>query len=923
MFSTTAMVNIISKQINGLHVCHLNAQSLRNKMDELRYIFECSTVHIICVSETWFLPDLPDALFHLKGYRLFRADRSNHAGGVAIYVKNGLCCTTVTKSASVSSLEYLIIELKSGSNKILLGCVYRPHRSTDFTELENTIDDISLNYTDVIICGDFNSNALSDSRLVSAFESSDLRLVNTTYPTHFTTSTASLIDLFFVSNPDNVLRYDQVSAPNFSKHDMLFLTYKFFTHVQDMPIAYRDFKHINYSELELATNAVNWDRIFRIPDVDGKIDFFNANVRNLYNAYVPVRVRTIGTHKRPWFNKHIARLIDARDSAYNKWKRFRIDAFHSDFQVARRKVLYAVRAAKIKYYGSKFSTATNTKQRWNVIRDIGLSKVSQQLPSDLDVNVVNNAFLSPPTPLCSSSYLLPPALDHNFSPFSFKTIQETDVVEAVLSINSHAVGHDDINPKFLKILLPKLLHILRHIFNEIIMRASFPTCWKIAKILPLPKKNGDYRPIAILPFLSKILEKILYRDILNFITNNSLLVDSQSGFRKNRSCVTALIDVTEQIRSKIDRNHISFLVLLDYSKAFDSVIPSFLITKLSNLFNFESSACSLLNSYLTGRQQYVSANNTDSTILDVNRGVPQGSVLGPLLFSLYINDLPSCLQWCRVHLYADDVQLLVSCPLNDVNDTIAKLNEDLSHIVKWASNNGLAINPHKSYCIAIHKRHMLHNVTSQMNIDIKLKDVKITLADTVRNLGVTFNRHLNWNSHINIVTGQVYNRLRVLWSAQWFTPISIRVLLAKTYLIPSLLYGCELYANCDLESKRKLNKTFNNIARYVYGLKRRESTSLHVRRLINMSIDNLLKYRTLCLLHRIIINKDPKYLYDKLFFSTSRRHLNIRPLAHTSLTSERQFFIYAVRAWNSLPHNIQRIANATRFGSELKQLYSQ
>jgi hypothetical protein len=227
------------------------------------------------------------------------------------------------------------------------------------------------------------------------------------------------------------------------------------------------------------------------------------------------------------------------------------------------------------------------------------------------------------------------------------------------------------------------------------MSSNYPASWRLSKIMPVAKTNdpgslSDYRPICILPALSKAMEIIMRNQVTAQIERNGMMSRLQSGFRSNHSTITALLKITSDLLLVSEEKFISILVLLEFSKAFDSVDHQLLCLKLSCQYKFSTCAVELIRSFLCGRMQWVWIGNQASEILPVTSGVVQGSVLGPLLFSLFINDITSVIVSYRYHLYADEVQLYISCRPSDYVDCISRLNLDLDHILQWSSRNSLS-----------------------------------------------------------------------------------------------------------------------------------------------------------------------------------------------------------------------------------------
>lgn len=911
---TISMVKILAKQKQGFQFCHINAQSLKPKIDEFRLIFESSNMDVICVSETWLNESIPNGLISLHGYKVFRSDRLvGGGGGVAIYVKDNITCKVCSKTEQFDIIEHIFVEVSSFGRKMLVGCVYRPNSSIAFSNFIMRTEALIMPYNDILIAGDFNSNLLTETSFRDSMESIGLTPTNTTTATHFTKTNNTLLDLIFVGDTSKVLLYDQISASCFSKHDLIFATYDFMLEQKDLSYSFRDFRNLNYSLLCENILQINWSNIYHMASVDEQLSFLESNILQLYDETVPLKTKNIKPKNNPWFNDTIQHAIKRRDLAYSRWKRFKTEALKVEFCSARREVNNQIKIAKSDYYSRQFGSALESKRTWRTIRDIGIGVSINKITPPIDADSLNNMFA------CNSTVSINDTAIGNSIPynnsmfernmFEFSCVSQFDVFNSFNQTKSNAVGYDNLHPKFIRVILPFVLPYITHLFNTIITTSYFPEKWKHAKIIPIPKSVAEYRPIAILSFLSKVLEKLLHHQISSYISNNNLLSDRQSGFRPKHSCITTLIDVAENIRRDLDDGKINFLVLLDHSKAFDTVNHRILLSKLRTLFKFSYTSTKLIASYLTDRIQSVFINNKASSPLLLSRGVPQGSILGPILFSIYANDLPQHLSHCKVHMYADDVQLHLSSPVASIKENVEKLNSDLNNVHLWATENGLCLNPLKSKCLLIHKKTVVPLIEDNILIDNK----KIDIVQTARNLGVVFNSNLTWANHISTLVGQIYVKLRTLWSVQHFTPINVRILLAKAYLIPSITYGCELFSNCDSISKRKLEVLYNNIIRYIHGLKKRDQVSAYSKTIYGVTFGSFLKIRVLLFLQKLIYTQKPDYLFEKISFARSARGKRIILPKFRCLVSEWQFFITAIRLWNALPYNQQTNNNAISF----------
>ncbi|XP_075157983.1 uncharacterized protein LOC142231250 [Haematobia irritans] len=791
---TSSVLRILAKQCHGFNVCQLNAQSLTKKIDEFRHLFENSKIDIVCVSETWFTSSVADAQVKVDGYKIVRNDRSSHGGGVAVYVKNNVAFKVVKQSQPDERIEYVLIEIKHNGKNALVGAVYRPNSRINFDNFMHEISLVTTCCDDVILAGDYNSNALKDDSIVVSFNSIGLYNVNEIVPTHYSETSNTLLDLFLVDDKSKVLKYDQLCVPCFSKHDLIFMSYGHLHRNDECHRTVFDFKKIDYCQLYEEFVSMDWNAIYNKVSIlhinDGDVLKPPNCMKNSCNSKTSKQV-----------NKEISN-------------------------------------AKRQHFEESFRSAVDSKSKWRKIREIGIGKPLTDTinanPDELNekfLNFSDNSIRAP-----SVSYVNP--FDANSS-FEFSCITDVEVLTSFQTVRSNAMGLDNLHPRFIKIILPLILPYITHIFNTAIMSSTFPTVWKFAKIVPIPKPNttSELRPIAILPFLSKVFEKLIHQQICNYLNINNLMTTEQSGFRQNHSCVTALVKVTDDIRMEMDKGFATILVLLDHSKAFDCVDYDILCSKLFSQYNFSNTAVSLLSSYLRNRSQVVAIGESLSNPLPLSRGVPQGSILGPLLFSIYVNDLPNQLLNSKIHLYADDVQIYLSCKHDSLADGVSRINEDLERVCIWAASNSLTLNPHKSKCMIItNKRRNITNYNP-----VLLRGQAIEVVNRSKNLGIIFNNNLSWSDHISSAAGKVFGMLRTLYHSQSFTPIHIRILLAKSYLLPILLYGCELFSKCDAKSKQRLESVYKAIIRYVFGLKRYDSSSSFINSLYGFPLLDLLK----------------------------------------------------------------------------------
>ena len=331
--------------------------------------------------------------------------------------------------------------------------------------------------------------------------------------------------------------------------------------------------------------------------------------------------------------------------------------------------------------------------------------------------------------------------------------------------------------------------ILSKLFNISLQTGKFFTPLKTAKVIPIFKHKGsahdvtNYRPISLLSNIDKIFEKLVKSRLVNFLDDNNIIFKSQFGFRSKYSTAHALINLTEMIRSNIDKGLYSCGVFIDLQKAFDTVDHEILLSKL-NHYGVRGLSNQWFRSYLTNRQQYVSISGVDSMKRPVNHGVPQGSVLGPILFLIYINDLHYALHNSQTNLFADDTCLLSSD--SDLQSLETKVNSDLARLSSWLRANKISLNVMKTEVLLFRSRQK----PVSYSIKLKLDNFQLKFSTCVKNLGLFLDEYTSWNSHFDQLAKKLGRANGVLSKLRYFVPVCI----LKT-LYYALFHSYLSYAN--------------------------------------------------------------------------------------------------------------------------------
>ncbi|XP_031341035.1 uncharacterized protein LOC116169148 [Photinus pyralis] len=720
---------------------HVNIRSIRKNFLSLKDYIIDNDSDIIGVSETFLDASYVDKYLNINNYNLVRSDRLTFGGGVAIYLKSSYTFQVIPFDDNYESIDHLWLMVTINKLKVVIGVIYvQPSANIQFfNDLTLIIEQIYLRSQLIILMGDLNVNLLckhasESKRLLSLFSNFDLvQLINE--PTRITPKTASLLDVICVTNSFTINSSGTFDLLNNTDHLLTFCNIGVSSKVkQSHNFTFRNFKKIDIDSFVLDAERINWQLIDQCEDLNKGAKMLNDFILELFDLHAPFIKITPRKNYKPYITHNIIEMIRLRNKAHRIFLKKRTEASRQYYCEIRNYVKSAITREKKAFVQYMLnSNKSNSRKVWYHLQQLGVrtkKSATNEIPASLqDPATMNEYFLN----IAGDS-----TIDLNLiqffnstvrcknASFTFNSITEQDIYSALKNISSKAFGPDNLNITMIILIIPHCLDSVLKLFNNCLRDGIFPQIWKIADILPLakvanPTTYNDLRPISLLSPFAKIFEKILAAQITKYLEHYSIIPANQSAYRKKYVMISRYVP--------------TILILLDQSRAFDLVNHQLLVAKLRHL-GFDNSSLTWFQAYLNDRFQRVSLSSASSSYMKIDRGVPQGSVLGPLLFSVFTYDSPTCLQHLQYHLYADDLQLYMECNESNV--------EDLLNMQTWCEKNGLKLNPMKSTAICVGPERKSDIVCS---FQLTLMNDSITWSNSVKNLGLTLDTRLSFSQH--------------------------------------------------------------------------------------------------------------------------------------------------------------------------------
>lgn len=837
--------NTVTNDFEKLNILHVNSRSIINKLDDLCTLMtETKTKwHIISVSETWLSENIEN-VYNLSGYNAcFCSRKSGAGGGSALYIYDKLH----QKQLGIppfTTAEAVCSEIHITTNKKIAICQIYRSPNTDknlfIQELQNCLIYLNNMHVTALITGDFNFDlfAMESSPTVQLFFHT--LLSHGFFPTISRTTRAAhpsytLLDNIFCNDLSRVM-HSGIILNDLSDHFPIFSSLNFKLdsceeHRATMQQVF-NYRKINEFNMFLSENleCLNNEQDPNIM-VDRIIQVYNEGIKMFsYTKHLSRR----NDPRKPWITPALTVSITQKSMLFKEKLKhptsYNIDRYNK-YKNILTKVL---RSAKRTYYQGEFAKHQgNSKETWKTLQTLIKSKRKtddvprhiadedgNKITNDIDIAEHFNSFFTEiGEKLCESiqpssfdPLKLVPSIEEEMD---LEMTNEIELAEIIKGLNNVGAGADNISSKIFKLSYQAIMKHILQLFNACLKYGIFPSSLKIAIIKPI-FKGGDsqtinnYRPISILPFMSKILEKLIHCRLVKHLEKNDIIHENQFGFQKNKSTYMPLLLLQDNITRVFEDGEFALGLYLDIKKAFDTVNTKILLDKLHK-YGVRHRSHQILSSYLTERTQSVKIRSTYSSYKNASMGVPQGSILGPLLFIIYINDLPKLSSNMTCLSYADDTAIIFK------GDTIAHLqstvNNLLVQISSWFDANFLSLNVLKTYT--------QHYTTRSVDfkLEVKINNIYVKENESIRYLGVLIDKSLKFTKHIDQVSNIIGRNIGIISRIRFCIDKRTAHLLYNSLILPYINYCCMIWgSNYDSQLMRLviLQKRAVRLIEYVY-----------------------------------------------------------------------------------------------------------
>ena len=948
--ATTEIDPNTQNESSGTSVMYFNARSVVNKSIHINDVITEKDSDIVFITETWLTGENDDVTeYELKppGYNMISNPRENRAGGgICVILKNHI----KFKQEKITGFSSFECTKLNAMNTTFL-CVYHPPPSTinpthkQFVEeFENLLELIIDTSQRLVILGDFNIHHDSDSDTYS--KSMKLLLENNNLKQHVTEPTHNkghIIDWI-------IAPYDiSVSVTDLCISDHFVVTFQlpiYFTHSAKKSVLCRNLKKINIERLN--TDITNELETTRPKDGTLTAEALNGVLAKNLDRHAPLKkIEVTDRQPAPWLSDAVLEAKRRRRVAERKWLKSTDAGDRIEYQRTINEFKATLISAKQDYYKTKIESCPNSKCLFNVVSEMCGNSLDKHLtmPNNICEEELPAAFsdyfrnkvegLRDELDSVTCDNVNDSLLDKPFSEVPlvrFDEISESEVEKIILASPPKSCSLDPIPTTILLKCLESTLKDITAIINYSLRTGTVPDVFKQAVVIPLLKKSNldqdnlkNYRPVSNLPFLSKILEKVVLKQLNKHLQAHRLIETYQSAYRAKHSTESALLKIVNDILLSIDKGDVCVLALLDLSAAFDTLDHSILRRTLEHSFGLRGPVLSWFSAYLSNRNQTVCVGNHRSESVELVYGVPQGSVLGPVLYTLYTMSLGQTIEHHSMfyHMYADDTQIYVPVPLDNVPSAVSEMEECCSSVKNWMHERKLKLNDEKTEIMICGTKQRLFTVGQQ---SFNIGGNTILSSDAVKNLGVYLDCSLSMENHIHYLVRTTNFAIRNIYKLKKYLPISCLKTLVTSLILSRLDYCNSLLAGLPENSVNRLQRVQNRAARLVLGVKPSEMSTNEMLRLLHwLPVTARVEYKMSVLCFGAQQPNAPQYIADLVkTYSPSRvlrssgSHLLSIPKTKLKSFGDRAFSKFGPTIWNSLPLSLRQIDSEPVFKKLLK-----
>ena len=952
---------------NCLNFLHVNIRSLIKNIDRLHQLICNLPIEpdIIFVTETKLNCKSNIKFTNINNYTFIHKNSLSCAGGVGIYLKNQLEFT-IRQDIELHNIDTESLWIKifiTKSQSITVGVIYN-HPNSKISNFLNLFREILIKINNenhnCYITGDFNINTLEKSTK-NSINNYSLMIKSVNFhniiktPTRITKTSATCIDHLYTNNKTSIIK-KFILIDNISDHfPLLGIINLKLKHKHQEQIWSRNFSKINSEQLQFDTQMkmqqlLNQFLANPTESIHTEFKLLTDAIKEIVNNNLPLiklSKKKSRLKQKPWLTKALLISAKNKNKMYKKLikTKFNSSQFLLKYKKFRNKLNHLITISKKMHYEKLLINSKNdSKKTWNIINSvIGKDKKKTNLPKKLKTKY--KTYTEPHKIAHELNKYFTEIGKNNQDKVDFNKINKYiqhnikdslvlygTTPEEISTIikqlkNKNSEGPDNIPVCVIKKINTNICQTICYLINKSISTGIYPNCLKNAKVIPLfksgdPSDPGNYRLISLLSIINKIYEIILFRRLLNFFEKNNIINNNQFGFRKGHSTELAISKFYEDILTNFNNNHGSFALFLDLSKAFDSVNRKILMNKLYK-YGIRGVPYNLFNSYLNNRTQYLEANNIKSEPWPTTVGVPQGSVISPLLFLIHINDFENCTNM-KVINFADDT--LLYCGVDNLSGIQESIDNELKNIINWMQINHLKLNLTKTnYMIFSPKSNKfksLHKLKLFENFD-----TQITQKSHCKYLGLIIDCNLDWKMHILNLQTKLSKAVGTLYRVRNILNKSSLIKIIYALIISNLKYGILSYARANKTSLKPLNVLFNQALRTINFLKRTDKNNKQLYLDENiLTLEQMFKLELGKFCFKFHQNVLP-YSFNNYFTAISdihrynTRNFKNRFYIHKQLkqTGLKTLSFMGAKFWNTIPNKLKKQKSIYAFSKHLKK----